>query len=38
MSHDEKRAGWVREMSLSLATGVLFGVTNVLVGHVIIFN
>ena len=34
MSHDEKRTHWVKEGGISLATGALFGLTNVLVGHV----
>lgn len=35
MSHNEKRSNWVKEGVLGFATGVLFGFTNVVVGHVI---
>lgn len=33
MSHNEKRTYWVKEGALGFATGVLFGLTNVVVGH-----
>lgn len=33
MSHNEKRTHWVKEGVLGFATGVLFGITNVVVGH-----
>jgi hypothetical protein len=35
MTHNEKRAHWVKEGGIGLATGILFGLTNVVVGHVI---
>ena len=34
MSHNEKRAHWVKEGGIALGTGVLFGLTNVVIGHV----
>lgn len=33
MSHNEKRSHWVKEGAIGLTTGILFGVTNVIVGH-----
>ena len=33
MTHNEKRSHWIREGSAALITGVLYGVSNVLVGH-----
>lgn len=33
MSHNEKRTNWAKEGVLGFATGVLFGVTSVCVGH-----
>jgi hypothetical protein len=38
MSHNEKRTDWVKEGIMGFATGVLFGVTSVCIGHVIIYN
>lgn len=37
MTHNEKRTHWVKEGGIGLATGILFGLTNVVVGHVIFF-
>lgn len=34
MTHNEKRSHWVKEGGIGLATGILFGLTNVVVGHV----
>jgi len=34
MSHNEKRTDWVTEGILGFATGVVFGITSVVVGHV----
>lgn len=34
MSHGEERTHWLREGAIALATGGLYGVTNVAVGHV----
>jgi thiosulfate reductase cytochrome b subunit len=34
MTHNEKRTHWVKEGGIGLATGILFGLTNVVVGHV----
>lgn len=34
MTHNEKRTHWVKEGAIGLGTGILFGVTNVVVGHV----
>lgn len=34
MSHNEKRTHWVKEGAISLGTGVFYGLTNVVVGHV----
>ena len=34
MSHNEKRTDWVKEGIMGFATGVLFGVTSVCIGHV----
>ena len=36
MTHNEKRTHWVKEGGIGLATGILFGLTNVVVGHVIV--
>ncbi|RNA43790.1 carnitine-acylcarnitine carrier [Brachionus plicatilis] len=33
MSHNEKRTHWAKEGAISLGTGVLYGLTNVVVGH-----
>ena len=33
MTHNEKRAHWVREGFLSTGAGVLYGLTSVAVGH-----
>lgn len=33
MSHNEKRTHWLKEGGIGLATGILFGITNVVVGH-----
>jgi len=33
MTHNEKRSHWVKEGGIGLATGILFGLTNVVVGH-----
>lgn len=33
MTHNEKRSHWLKEGGIGLATGILFGVTNVVVGH-----
>ena len=37
MTHNEKRAHWVKEGAIGLGTGILFGFTNVVVGHVRFF-
>ena len=34
MTHNEKRTTWIKEGGIGLATGVLFGLTNVVIGHV----
>jgi hypothetical protein len=34
MTHNEKRTHWVKEGAIGLGTGILFGLTNVCVGHV----
>lgn len=34
MTHNEQRAHWVKEGFIGLGIGVLFGATNVAVGHV----
>ncbi len=34
MTHNEKRTHWVKEGAIGLSTGILFGLTNVVVGHV----
>ena len=34
MTHNEKRTHWLKEGGIGLATGILFGLTNVVVGHV----
>lgn len=34
MTHNEQRTHWVKEGIIGLGTGILFGVTNVAVGHV----
>lgn len=34
MTHNEKRAHWVREASIGLGAGVLYGVTVVVSAHV----
>ncbi len=34
MTHNEKRAHWVKEGAISLGTGILFGVTVVGTAHV----
>ena len=33
MTHNEKRAHWVREGLLSTGAGILYGLTSVAVGH-----
>jgi solute carrier family 25 carnitine/acylcarnitine transporter 20/29 len=33
MTHNEKRSHWVKEGAIGLGTGILFGLTNVVVGH-----
>jgi solute carrier family 25 carnitine/acylcarnitine transporter 20/29 len=33
MTHNEKRSHWIKEGSAALITGVLYGISNVLVGH-----
>ncbi|XP_067677827.1 mitochondrial substrate carrier family protein S-like [Haliotis asinina] len=33
MTHNEERAGWIKEGAIGLGVGVLYGVTNVCVGH-----
>ncbi|XP_076440697.1 mitochondrial substrate carrier family protein S-like [Babylonia areolata] len=33
MTHNEERAHWIREGAIGLGVGVLYGVTNVVVGH-----
>ena len=33
MTHNEKRSHWIKEGSAALLTGVLYGISNVLVGH-----
>jgi hypothetical protein len=34
MSHNEKRTHWVKEGALGLGTGILYGLSSVVVGHV----
>ena len=34
MTHNEKRTHWFKEGAIGLGTGILFGLTNVVVGHV----
>uniref|UniRef100_A0A1I8FKP0 Transmembrane transport n=1 Tax=Macrostomum lignano TaxID=282301 RepID=A0A1I8FKP0_9PLAT len=33
MTHNEKRAHWLKEGGIGLGVGILYGVTNVVVGH-----
>jgi len=33
MTHNEQRSSWLREGSIALGTGLLYGVTSVVVGH-----
>ncbi len=34
MSHNEQRAHWFKEGAIGLGTGILYGLTSVVVGHV----
>ena len=38
MSHNENRSHWFKEGAIGFGTGVLYGLTNVSVGHVSILN
>lgn len=38
MSHNETRSHWLKEGAIGLGTGILYGLTSVVVGHVTHFE
>jgi hypothetical protein len=38
MSHNEVRSHWLKEGAIGLGTGILYGLTSVVVGHVCAFE